>query len=536
MGKLIFLLFLILQSAFAEDLFPVDEAIKVRVDFWKKVYTEASTEEGFLHDQENLGIIYEKINFEGLSEKEKIKKIKEKKKRWAEVIESIYKEKKVALTSEEIKIVEKIRRFPYKKLREMTKDIRFQLGLSDRYFHGLEESYKYLEEIRTIFKKLSLPEELSYLPHVESSFNYKAYSKVGAVGIWQFMGSTASLYKLKRDYLVDERRDPLLSTQAAARLLADNFKRLKSWPLAITAYNAGANSMARAIIKTGTRNLSEILAIYDTGRFGFASKNFYATFVAAVQISERPQFYFKNIQKRAHPPFQIIKVGSTVKISQLAKSYKLDLNDLENYNLALRPSVFKRDMSIPKGYMLKVPQTAQMEVAELIPSKRKKTGARSIASKKNTQEKVLEKEDQNLYKFKVEPDETLGHYADWSLVPKEKILELNQNFNKNITVGMTVFLPLEGLNKKRFIQKRSEYHAKIQESFFNKFKVDGVSQYEIQKGDTLEKLTGKLEIPLWLIKKYQKKLKLNKLKVGDTLDIPKIVSVSDKSRLAPNQQ
>lgn len=526
-------------------LFPLDENLKRRVDFWKKVYTEVSTKEGFLHDEDDLSIIYEKVNIEGLSEKQITKKIKEEKKRWAEVITSIYKEKKIAMSLDEEKIVERIKRFPYRKLKEMARDIRFQLGLSDRYFHGLQESYKYLDEIKQEFRELGLPEELAFLPHVESSFNYKAYSKVGAAGIWQFMGPTARLYKLKRDYLIDERRDPLISTRAAARLLRDNYKRFKSWPLAITAYNAGPNGVSRAIIKTKSRDLSEILERYDRGRFGFASKNFYATFMAANEISQNPQTYFKNIQKKSHPPFEIIKVSKPTKISDLAKTYKLDLDDLETYNLALRPVVFKRNMSIPKGHLLKIPAGSlvdkKIEIAELekAPTSKKKiskpapkkTRIRTIASLPDS------KEGKNLYKIKVEPDETLGHYADWSLVPQEKILELNINLKKSMSIGVEISLPIEGPNLDRFIKKRSEYHAKIQESFFNKYKIDGVMAYQIKKGDTLEKVTGKLEIPLWLVKKYHKDLKLNKLKVGDTLDIPRIVSVSapNKSPSRPNQ-
>jgi membrane-bound lytic murein transglycosylase D len=522
----VFLFIYFIGAAFGESTFPMDESLKKRMNFWKKIYTEISTNEGFLHDEDDLSIVYTKIKFGEISEKSKINKIKEEKKRWGEVFNSILKNKKIQLSKEEAEIYERIKRFPHKKLKEMAREIRFQLGLSDRYLHGLEESYKYLDEIKDEFKTLGLPAELAYLPHVESSFNYKAYSKVGAAGIWQFMRPTARLYKLKQDYLVDERRDPLRSTEAAAKLLRDNYKRFKSWPLAITAYNAGANGLANAIIKTGSRDLSVIFEKYGRGRFGFASKNFYATFLAAQEISENPQLYFKNIQKRSHPPFQIIKIPERTKISQLAKNYKINSEDLEDYNLALRPIVFKRDLFIPKGYLLKLPSSALLtnpvQIAEAPKSKK-----RAISSVKENNE---------IYKIQVEPDETLGHYADWSLIPQEKILEINK-MPKTMYVGKEILLPLDGANLERFKKKRSQYHARIQKSFFNKYKVEGVSSYEVKKGDTLEKVMGKLDVPLWLIKKYQKNVKLNKLKVGDTLEIPQIVSVNDalKSRSTPSQ-
>ncbi len=382
--KIIVLFFvLILEVALGDSLFPMDEVLRKRMEFWKKIYTQVSTKEGLLHDEHDLSIVYTKIEFGDISEKAKTKKINDERERWEEVINSIIKNKKIEFSKEESEIFDRIKRFPHRKLKEMAREIRFQLGLSDRYLHGLEESYKYLEEIKKEFKTLGLPAELAYLPHVESSFNYRAYSKVGAVGIWQFMAPTARLYKLKQDYLVDERRDPLRSTEAAAKLLRDNYRKFKSWPLAITAYNAGPNGVGRAIIKTKSRDLSVILEKYETGNFGFASKNFYATFLAALEISKNPKVYFKNIQKRSHPPFQTVKVPERTKISQLAKNYKIDLDDLEDYNLGLRPSVFKKDLYIPKGHLLKLPSNAILVNPVKIASAPKLKTKRSIGLQAN---------------------------------------------------------------------------------------------------------------------------------------------------------
>lgn len=571
--------------------------MQVRVDFWKKVYTEISTTEGFLHDEDDLSIVYEKISIQGLSDKERKKKVKEEKKRWAEVILSVIRKEDLNYSPDEQKILKRIENFPKNRLIELSRGIRFQSGLSDRYFQGLEESYKYLEEIRVEFKQLGLPKELAYLPHVESSFNYKAYSKVGAVGIWQFMGPTARLYKLKRNYLIDERRDPLISTLAAAKLLRDNNKRFNSWPLAITAYNSGPNNVGRAINKTKSKDLSEILKGYDRGRFGFASKNFYATFLAVLDISENPKKYFKSIQKREHPPFDTFILPQNTKISHLSKIFKLDLAEIENHNLALRPEVFKRDLFLPKGFLLKIPKDV-LDYAKLVKISEeepiKKTVKRTIASKKVLEdvklvkisvkkpfnetvkstivsEEVLEDvfkiseekpinefvkriigsndvlEDfklikfpeeirtiasleNELYKIKVEPDETLGHFVDWSLISKEKLLELNKPLKMN--VGAVISLPIAGKSLDRFLSKRAHYHNSIQKSFFNKYKIEGVSQYEVKKGDTLEKLTGKLDMPLWLIKMYQKK---EIIRVGETLEIPRIVQVNEKSPPGPSQ-
>ena len=112
----------------------------------------------------------------------------------------------------------------------------------------MQISGQYMIFLKKIFKKYDLPEELIVLPHVESSFNYKAYSSAGAAGIWQFTRGTGKQY-LKISYEVDERLDPILSTEAAAKLLKRNYEVLGSWPLAITAYNHGAYGMKRAVKK-----------------------------------------------------------------------------------------------------------------------------------------------------------------------------------------------------------------------------------------------------------------------------------------------
>jgi membrane-bound lytic murein transglycosylase D len=103
------------------------------------------------------------------------------------------------------------------------KRLRFQLGQKDRFLDGLYQSGRFLSFMEDIFKKEGMPLELTRLPFVESSFNIRARSKVGASGIWQFMRSTARLF-IKLSPAIDERNDPLRATEAAARLLRYNFE------------------------------------------------------------------------------------------------------------------------------------------------------------------------------------------------------------------------------------------------------------------------------------------------------------------------
>ncbi|TNF26466.1 MAG: LysM peptidoglycan-binding domain-containing protein [Deltaproteobacteria bacterium] len=337
--------------------------MRTRVDFWKKVYTEISTSEAFIHDTEDLSVIYGKIKLSS-SRRGRINQTKDERYRLRKILRTIADKGFRKLTSEEQKIADIVGNRTRNELYRMSNDIRFQYGLSDRYYEGLIRSYAYLEYIEKIFEDLGLPHELTYLPHVESSFNYEAYSKVGAAGIWQFMRSTARLYKLKVTYIIDERRDPIKATKAAARFLKDNYKMLNSWPLALTAYNHGPLSMKRAINKLGTTDINTIIDKYEGRRFGFASKNFYATFMATVEISEDPSQYFPKFKKPATYRFSEIALDKPFTVSQLAKVTGLSKSTIRQYNHSIRRSAYKNSLYLPRGFVFRVPQVGSKKLNE----------------------------------------------------------------------------------------------------------------------------------------------------------------------------
>ena len=164
---------------------------------------------------------------------------------------------------------------------EAADDVRFQLGQSDRFRAGLMRAGAWEAHIAEVLANLGLPAQIAALPHVESSFDPSAYSKVGAAGLWQFMRSTGRRF-LRIDNAVDERMDPFRETEAAAQLLNYNYRLLGSWPLAITAYNHGAEGMLRAREQLGTDDIVRIVREYHSPTFGFASRNFYVSFLAAL--------------------------------------------------------------------------------------------------------------------------------------------------------------------------------------------------------------------------------------------------------------
>jgi membrane-bound lytic murein transglycosylase D len=228
--------------------------------------------------------------------------------------------------------------------------IKTQRGVREQFMAGLKISGRYMSQMRQIFRDEGLPAELAYLPLVESSFNVRARSTAGAVGMWQFMPDTGRKF-LRITDTVDERRDPLVSTRAAARLLAENRKLLGNWPLAITAYNHGTEGIFRAIDVLGTRDLVEIIRRYQSPTFGFASKNFYAEFLAAADIARNSEAHFPSL--RPHPPLSLheIEIKRQVPIQSLLKPAAIPQSDFFEWNPALSLTA----TMIPAGYRVKVP-------------------------------------------------------------------------------------------------------------------------------------------------------------------------------------
>ena len=237
--------------------------------------------------------------------------------------------------------------------------VRFQLGQSDRFREGVVRSGAWREHIAATFTKMGLPRELAALPHVESSFNTYAYSKVGAAGMWQFMRGTGRRF-LRIDAAVDERLDPYRSTEAAARFLEQNYIVLGSWPLALTAYNHGPGGMKRAQEQLGTSDIVTVVRKYNSRSFGFASRNFYVAFLAALEIDSDPEKYFGSIRRNPTDTSLILEVPAFVPASRLATVLELDRDELRRLNPSLLPSVWRGARHVPRGFELRVPNSIDL--------------------------------------------------------------------------------------------------------------------------------------------------------------------------------
>lgn len=357
-AKLLFLSILIfISSVSVAENFPKPVGLEDDVNFWVRVYTEIDTRSGFIHDSRNLSVVYSTIRIKGSprANKKHIKKVKAK---YVSILKTLAKGKRTNLSNDERQVLEMWggEKASNKRLAAAAKDIRFQRGQSDRFHNGLERSGEWRAYINQTFLDLDMPVELAVLPHVESSFNPKAYSHVGAAGLWQFIRATGKRY-MQIDYLIDQRMDPFASTKAAAKLLGHNYQLTKSWPLALTAYNHGVSSMRRAINKLGTRDIEIIVRNYKGRSFGFASRNFYVAFLAALEVDSHPQKYFNSINYAKPVEYETVKMDSYFYAKDLAKYLNMNKSQLERHNRSLREAIWSDTKRIPRHYPLRIPKS-----------------------------------------------------------------------------------------------------------------------------------------------------------------------------------
>ena len=347
--------------------FPCPSVLQPAVHFWIRVYTQVGTNGGFLHDPNNLGVVYQTVHFPpGSSPWERQHIVDIDRDRLAAEL------RRIAAGARPLTPQERRMRALWgpdvsaARLLRAADDIRFQLGQSNRFKAGLIRSGAWQHAIARALAQQGLPPELAALPLVESSYNPLAFSKDGAAGIWQFMPGTAQRF-LRMNSAVDQRLDPFSATVAAAQLLAYNHRILGTWPLAITAYNHGLAGMLRAVRTVGTKNIGAIVLRYRTPMFGFASRNFYASFLAALYVDEHAHRYFGNLHELPEERFHELSLPGYVSMAALEKALDVPVARLRELNPALLPPVWDGELDVPKGYCLRLPERGQIwTVADLI--------------------------------------------------------------------------------------------------------------------------------------------------------------------------
>jgi membrane-bound lytic murein transglycosylase D len=514
-------MFAVIGTAQAQqELFPRPKELEPAVQFWTRVYTEVDTHSGFIHDDLHLDIVYQTVRFtDDMSQRDRRRRVERALELHQNILNTLGGGARQNLNGEEQRV---LALFPEgtsnAEFRAAAGRLRFQLGQSDRFRAGLVRAGAWKPYIYEVLDKEGLPRELASLPHVESSFDPTAYSKVGAAGLWQFTRSTGVRY-MRIDHIVDERRDPFMATKAAARLLADNHSVVETWPLALTAYNHGLAGMRRAADLLGTTDIAAIIAKYQSRSFGFASRNFYAAFLAALSIDQDPERYFEHLRVDPPSPTGVVVVPAYMHADKLADALSLRFNTLRSLNPALSDAVWSGDKFVPEGFELRVPQATAAVAGELMAAI--KTGDRYDAQRADQEHKVRS-------------GDTLSQIAAEYRVSLAALMRVNGFTGRDmLRVGQMIKLPTEAVGGRTVSATAAAAAASATAAVARAEPAprkppapvvtttdDGARTYVVRNGDSIERIAKKTGVDADALLAANSIRDKNLIFAGQTLTLP----------------
>ncbi|MFZ9595322.1 MAG: lytic transglycosylase domain-containing protein [Bdellovibrionia bacterium] len=325
--------------------------------FWLKIYTQYSTKDVVIYDSKNMNLIYEVVDlrpiqkrsrnavvFEILSER----KIKKTLQAYQKAFLALAKNPKPKNPTREQSLI--LQATAHQRAngqtgsfhwKEMATQLKSMKGQRDPIVHGLLAGETLFPKMEQIFKQAQVPIELTRLCLVESSFNIRAGSKVGASGLWQIMPKVGHQYlKMNERIGLDERYSALKSTVAAAKLLKFNYKILGSWLLAVVAYNHGFKGLPR--FKPENYEYSKIAYLFQPQRgkkavLGWASQNYYAEYMAILYASFYEKELYGEFPRTQTPrPMEFVKLTEPKTGLQLIREHGLETSDFLAYNTELK--------------------------------------------------------------------------------------------------------------------------------------------------------------------------------------------------------
>jgi membrane-bound lytic murein transglycosylase D len=385
----------------------------------------------------------------------------------------------------------------------------FQNNGRNGFSRWLSRSERYIPMMKEVLKKEGLPEDLVFVAMIESGFSPHAYSVAAAVGPWQFMSATGKRYALRIDGWIDERRDPLKSTVAAALYLKELYGIFnKDWYLAAAGYNAGENKILRAI---GMYNSSDFWEIAKGSYLKRETKDYVPKLLAAAIIAKEPARYgFADVAYLPPIEFDTIPIPVQTDLEQVARACGVSYDTIRDLNPELRRWATPPDYP---GYELKVPK-GKKELCEAEYAK--------IPEDRRYTEKIVHA------RYRARKKDTLASVASKFGTTPEVVAELN-SLGKNAKVrGRVLVVPvkaasLDGASASR--SSRGNRDAKA----FNKY-------YTVKKGDTLPSLAKRFKIPERLLSAWNNLRGKVTLRAGKRIIVAKyvekngaMVSVAERS-------
>ncbi len=349
----------------------------------------------------------------------------------------------------------------------------------------LERSGRYKDLIQELLKKESLPPDLVFLPLIESGYKLSARSRARAVGPWQFISATAKRYGLRINYWIDERRDPVKSTLAAARYLKDLYEDFKSWPLALAAYNAGEGRIRYAIRKGRTRDYWKLAS--SRRYLKRETRQYVSKFIAAGIIATNPELYgFSDLQYGEPFRFDEVKINSPVSLKFVAGCTGTTVSRIKELNPELKRWCTPPDMS---SYTIRVPYGKGGEFQKCYNSAKPSERMPRIP-------------------YIVRKGDTLYDIARKFGVPRREVYSMNRGINpRRLRPGMMIFLPPSDSTGR--VSKVTNLRAD-----------PTLVPYKVRKGDTLYEIAKKRGIKLSKLIAINRNTDPRALRPGSTIYLP----------------
>ncbi|MGZ3690036.1 MAG: transglycosylase SLT domain-containing protein [Pseudobdellovibrio sp.] len=383
-----------------------------------------------------------------------------------------------------------------------------------QYFQGrgrehmekyLLRSTRYEALMKKVLRDNKLPEDLFYIALIESGFSSEAFSHASAVGYWQFIRGTGKRYKLKINKLVDERRDPVLSTQAAAEYFKDLYSHFNSWYLSMAAYNVGEGRVERSIKKYKTRDFWELAR--KRRALPAETDNYVPKFIAAKLIAKNPDKYgFEGIDYLPPIEFDHISTDRPVNLRVMAEKMNINYEDFKALNPKYKGEVAPLDDD--KSLGLRIP-----------PGTYENAIAAAKDSEADSEEFIA---DQNEFQdYRVKKGETFSTIARKFRTSVAFLRDINDYpRKKKLRVGRKILVP----DRTPLEQTRPELLAKSKKKG-KKGTVAASSSDEkkyhiVKKGENLSSIAKKYEVSVAMLKKVNNLKSKARLKLGTKLILP----------------
>lgn len=341
----------------------------------------------------------------------------------------------------------------------------FQKPLRSHFELWLSRSTKYESIIKDILQEYELPEELLYLPLIESGYSLRAQSSKKAMGPWQFMGATAKRYGLKINWWIDERRDIEKSTRAAARYLKYLYGRFQDWELALAAYNAGEGKIARAIRRYKTRDFWKLRRYRYLSR---ETRSFVPKFMAALAIANDPDAYgFSDIKFMDPLNYEEVTLTGVADLRLIANLIDCSVKNLKELNPQLKRGYIPSNVG---QFQLKIPAGKKdlflYEFSKMTGNGKKTFGRHTIRT-----------------------GESLSVIAEQYSTSIKALMDLNELQNSHLIIaGKSLLVPTLSLSNNAI---RTRHLAKVASSFQRPRGSTirkGDLLYRVRQGDTLWKI------------------------------------------------